>query len=297
MTGGRKRRSGQRRLTRGQTDRERREGGLTLVLEAWKSSAMFLRLAPTVAHSRSSRLAAMWWAQQGPWPGQHSSRWAWPFSGSEPSEVSRRLRGLGLGLGTGAAGDRPRAAATGPAPPAPRPLHSGNWKAASRVGLLGAETVTWGGARGSCSTAESTRSGRGSRDRSESTRSIGWSRAPDRSPDRRGSRSVRREEPDAGRLELRSITRVEEGCGGPRAPFIYHPRADLIFRSEVELAPLPIHTFPPGGVGLEIVLKDARGRGPRMTAAIAPLSGEFAKNLPFCNKTSTFELNLDSSAN
>ena len=60
-------------------------------------------------------------------PGQqvplHLLGLAGPFSGIELSDVNRRLRGFGRGLGTGA-------------------LHSGNWKAASLVGLLGAETVT-----------------------------------------------------------------------------------------------------------------------------------------------------------
>ena len=142
---------------------------LTLVLAAWKSSAMFLRFVPTVTQSLSLSVAPKF-----RWPGQqvplHLFDSDGPFSGMELSDVNRRLRGFGRGLGTGA-------------------LHSGNWNAASLVGLLGAETVTWGVGGGSCSTAESTKSGRGNRDKSESTRTIGCSRELDMSPDRRGNRS------------------------------------------------------------------------------------------------------------
>lgn len=130
---------------------------------------MFLRLAPTLAHWLSLKACPKW-----PQHFLQIRSVAGPFFivAPPPSEASLRLRGRGLGLGTGAA-------------PFSSPLHSGNWNAASLVGLLGADTVTWGVGGGSCSTADRTRSGSGNRDRSESTRTTSCRS----SPLRRGNRS------------------------------------------------------------------------------------------------------------
>lgn len=142
---------------------------LTLVIES-KSSAIFLRLAPTFAHCLPLKPCPKW-PQQLLQIGSTTG----PFFMAEapqPSDASLRLRGRGLGLGTGAWSFSVL-------------LHSGNWNATSLVGLLGADTVTCGDAGGSCSTAYSTRSGSGMRDRSESTRITGCRL----SPARRGNRS------------------------------------------------------------------------------------------------------------
>lgn len=119
---------------------------LTLVLHAWKSPAMFLRLAPTLVHDcLSFRIR-----QQQVLPLLQLLTSIGPVSMMELSEA-KRLRGRGLGLGSGA----------------PPPfVHSGNWKVASLIGLLGTDTVTWGDGGGSWSTADCTRSGSGRFDRS-----------------------------------------------------------------------------------------------------------------------------------
>lgn len=102
---------------------------LTLVLHAWKSPAMFLRLAPTLVHDCLSLRIR----QQQLLPLLQLLTSLEPVSMMELSEA-KRLRGRGLGLGSGA----------------PPPLtHSGNWKVASLIGLLGTETVTWGDSGGS----------------------------------------------------------------------------------------------------------------------------------------------------
>lgn len=138
---------------------------------------MFLRLAPTLAHWLSLKACPKW-----PQHFLQIRSVAGPFFivAPPPSEASLRLRGRGLGLGTGAA-------------PFSSPLHSGNWNAASLVGLLGADTVTWGVGGGSCSTADRTRSGSGNRDRSESTRTTSCRS----SPLRRGNRSEKPDERDS----------------------------------------------------------------------------------------------------
>lgn len=104
----------------------------SLVLHAWKSPAMFLRLAPTLVHDcLSLRIRPRWQRQVVPLQLLTS---VGPVSMTELSEA-KRLRGRGLGLGNGA--------------PLLLTLHSGNWKVASLIGLLGTETVTWGDGGGS----------------------------------------------------------------------------------------------------------------------------------------------------
>lgn len=101
----------------------------SLVLHAWKSPAMFLRLAPTLDHDCLSLRIR----QQQELPLLQLLTSIGPVSMMELSEA-KRLRGRGLGLGSGAL------------PPLLLLLtHSGNWKVASLIGLLGTETVTWGG--------------------------------------------------------------------------------------------------------------------------------------------------------
>lgn len=149
---------------------------LTLVLHAWKSPAMFLRLAPTLVHDCLSVIIEPRWQRQVV-PLQLLTSIG-PVSMTELSEA-KRLRGRGLGLGNGA-------------PLLLTLLHSGNWKVASLIGLLGTETVTWGG--GSWSTADCTRSGSGKLDKSSTLPGCSqisrgcWDPEP---PDRRGARSAK----------------------------------------------------------------------------------------------------------
>lgn len=151
---------------------------LTLVLHAWKSPAMFLRLAPTLVHDCLSLTIKPRWQRQVV-PLQLLTSIG-PVSITELSEA-KRLRGRGLGLGNGAL-------------LLLMLLHSGNWKVASLIGLLGTETVTWGDGGGSWSTADCTRSGSGRLDKSSTlpgcsqiTRGC-WDTEP---PDRRGARSAK----------------------------------------------------------------------------------------------------------
>jgi len=149
----------------------------TLVLHAWKSPAMFLRLAPTLVHDcLSLTIKPRWQRQVVPLQLLTSIE---PVSMTELSEA-KRLRGRGLGLGNGALLLLTL-------------LHSGNWKVASLIGLFGTETVTWGDGGGSWSTADCTRSGSGKLDKSsmlpgcsQITRGC-WDPEP---PDRRGARST-----------------------------------------------------------------------------------------------------------
>lgn len=147
---------------------------LTLVLHAWKSPAMFLRLAPTLVHDCLSLTIKPRWQRQ-----VVPLQLLTSVSMMELSEA-KRLRGRGLGLGNGAL-------------VLLMLVHSGNWKVASLIGLLGTETVTWGDGGGSWSTADCTRSGSGKLDKSSTlpgcnqiTRGC-WDAGP---PDRRGARST-----------------------------------------------------------------------------------------------------------
>lgn len=71
---------------------------LTLVLHAWKSPAMFLRLAPTLVHDCLSLTIKPRWQRQVV-PLQLLTSIG-PVSMTELSEA-KRLRGRGLGLGNG----------------------------------------------------------------------------------------------------------------------------------------------------------------------------------------------------